>query len=360
MRFLLHAATKSSRSNQVKHAKDIFKTVAATSASPSVLGVSQPQHTKAGDEDQLQQQRHHQQKQHQDRVWGQQCSPDCGCVIRFESELAPSMSTHDDIVTKSSYEVKKVVSTRHGPSHHLQPHLTTKKRPLLTKCVCPTLHNLATRIVEHTQGKTLSSLRNEAQFESTRCSIPFRHTVLRESNLNISHTHCFDLVEEAYIAMLWGYMPRERRETEEIRMRALPTSVSNEDEDNSELISSLSMTNVNRWNGAQPGWSGYGSHGHGIGAVASSSPHGAAAEQIDLSMLNFVDGFDDERGWFREMDEFVGKTSWKAKILVHDEDNSIENNEHLSPRKHVDNMDWVSYIDELHWSEEEEKQQYSE
>mmetsp|Transcript_18561 Transcript_18561/g.25540 ORF Transcript_18561/g.25540 Transcript_18561/m.25540 type:complete len:352 (-) Transcript_18561:88-1143(-) len=347
MRFLIHASSKSSRSFPVNKGvnNNVAKSGVKSSASSSCEG-SQTQRPNMEGEAQ----------QNQERAWGQQCSPHCGCVVRFESQLRPNASTYDNIILNSSYEAKTVVSTRNNRNHHLQPQLTSKSRPLLTKCSCPTLHNLASRIVEHTDGKSLSSLRNELQFNSTRSSTSFRHTALKESNSDVSHTHCYDLVEEAYIAMLWGYMPRPRRQEEEMNRITMTNLLSNNEA--VEETNAPAVSGVNRWNGAPSNnFSGYGSDGHSIGTIASSS-HAAAAEQIDLSMLNFVDGFDDRKGWFQEMDEFVSKTSGQIDDR---DDGDVNGQETLgsSTQEKVARLDWVSYVDELYWTEEEKQNRYS-
>ena len=69
--------------------------------------------------------------------WGQQCSPSCGCVLRFESNVDPSKNT----VVGSSYSAKAVVATK-SKDGYLKPVLTTRNSkprttiPITTSSVC--------------------------------------------------------------------------------------------------------------------------------------------------------------------------------------------------------------------------------
>ena len=145
------------------------------------------------------------------RAWGQQCSPDCGCVLRFELQLSnnhisPELST-TETVASATYHAKRVMvtkSTNHqqrqgeidntsssSSNNLLRPLLTSEhaskpQRPILTTCTCNTLHELAQQVVNHLPGKTLQQLRNETELNGvvgTRTSMAFRHTVLSENIL---------------------------------------------------------------------------------------------------------------------------------------------------------------------------------
>jgi hypothetical protein len=170
------------------------------------------------------------------KAWGQQCSPNCGCVLRFEVQLSPpSGFTTSPTVLDASYQAKRVITKS---SHNgLQPLLTThpslSSRPILTSCTCPTLHQLAQQVVGYLPGKSLQTLKNETDLGlvGVRTSIPFRHTVLKENVLPVlkanekkwsvsmkersnksnnetsfneteQHFHCYDLVEESILSLI--------------------------------------------------------------------------------------------------------------------------------------------------------------
>ena len=100
------------------------------------------------------------------KAWGQHCSPDCGCVLRFELQLSnyrvsPALST-TETVAAATYHAKRVMVTKakhlsdnddnrtssssSSPSStNLKPLLTSElsshsQRPILTSCTCTTLH----------------------------------------------------------------------------------------------------------------------------------------------------------------------------------------------------------------------------
>lgn len=144
------------------------------------------------------------------KAWGQHCSPDCGCVLRFEvqlsnNNLSPVLSTTETVAT-ATYHAKRVMVTKakHSSANDenrtssssssitttLRPLLTSehsskRRRPILTSCNCTILHELAQQVVHHLPGRTLQQLRNETELGvvGTRSSIAFRHTVLREKVL---------------------------------------------------------------------------------------------------------------------------------------------------------------------------------
>lgn len=135
------------------------------------------------------------------KAWGQHCSSDCGCILRFELQLSnnhpsPALSTTETIVS-ATYHAKRVMVTHcaygeSSSSSKLRPLLTSEyssktQRPILTSCTCSTLHEIAQQIVSHLPGRTLQQLRNEAELGvvGARSSIAFRHTVLRENVLPV-------------------------------------------------------------------------------------------------------------------------------------------------------------------------------
>ena len=144
------------------------------------------------------------------KAWGQHCSPDCGCVLRFELQLSndrvSSALSTTETVAAATYHAKRVMVTKakHSPdndenrsssssspsSTNLKPLLTSElsshsQRPILTSCTCTTLHELAQQVVNHLPGRTLQQLRNDTELGvvGARSSMAFRHTVLRENVL---------------------------------------------------------------------------------------------------------------------------------------------------------------------------------
>jgi len=154
------------------------------------------------------------------KAWGQQCSPNCGCILRFEANLSdpPSKLSTSPVVVSASFQTKRVVGTRAAfiansnrsvtdygtPKGNNAPHVARFKplltsentsnnvasRPILTPCTCPTLHHLAQRVVDIIPGKSIDQLRNEIDAAAGvrgggRTSIPFRYTVLKETVPNL-------------------------------------------------------------------------------------------------------------------------------------------------------------------------------
>jgi hypothetical protein len=151
------------------------------------------------------------------RVWGQQCSPDCGCVVRLEAVI----DTETRTFRRASYTAKSIVTVptnvQDGGQRRrvLQPVLTTKGRPMMEACECKTLHHLSQAIVKHLHlpHQKVSNIQNMLEFQSTRSSLAFRRTVLRTQELSAHDTHCFDVVEEALTALVKGRIPQPRRKT---------------------------------------------------------------------------------------------------------------------------------------------------
>jgi hypothetical protein len=168
------------------------------------------------------------------RAWGQQCSPNCGCILRFDVSLSPlSAFSSSQTVIDASYNAKRVMTAPSSAKGLLRPllteHTSLTPQPILTSCTCPTLHALAKQVVNHLPEKTLQTLRNEVNtgIVGDRSSLPFRHTVLKENvlpqlqtqerkwsisqqkkdksdkfNDTAKHFHCYDLVEEALLSLL--------------------------------------------------------------------------------------------------------------------------------------------------------------
>lgn len=143
-----------------------------------------------------------------ERSWGQQCSPTCGCVVRFEANIDPTSNT----IVDSQYHAKRVVTTTSKDKSRLEPVLTTRTgKPMFRECNCETVHQLATQITSFLPNRRLEKVQSMTDFAKTRSSPAFRHAVLAEQNLPRESTHCFDVVEEAFTAMISGNMPMQRQ-----------------------------------------------------------------------------------------------------------------------------------------------------
>ncbi|GKY94376.1 hypothetical protein MPSEU_000403500 [Mayamaea pseudoterrestris] len=143
-------------------------------------------------------------------AWGQQCSPNCGCVLRFEATTCSATNQ----IMNASYTAKRVLTDAHGCVQ-----LTNRtKRPMMTDCNCDSLHYLAHAVVQEfllnsTASKkvTWQYIKSQLEFDATRSSPAFAKSVLYAQNLPLTSTGCFDLVEEALTGMLKGYLPKQRR-----------------------------------------------------------------------------------------------------------------------------------------------------
>lgn len=185
------------------------------------------------------------------KAWGQQCGPNCGCVLRIEAEFSEGNSSTSPIIIESSYHAKRVMTASHsrcssnGVAAQLKPlitHHNSRPQPILTPCTCPTLHHIAQRAVNHLKGKTVAQIRNQMDMGivGPRSSVAFRHTVLRESVLpaivmtrrkkildnndkndakitgedemdsTSKYDKCYDLVEDTLHAMIHERMPIQR------------------------------------------------------------------------------------------------------------------------------------------------------
>jgi hypothetical protein len=145
--------------------------------------------------------------------WGQQCSPSCGCVVRFEATLDPVSKTF----TSASYHAKSVLVTvtanNQEQTRSLQPARTIRNnRPMFLPCSCNSLHQLASRVTDYLPNKNALTFGNSMEFAGFRSSPAFRHTVLEKQGLPTTDTHCFDVVEEALTAMVKGHMPKPRKQ----------------------------------------------------------------------------------------------------------------------------------------------------
>lgn len=154
------------------------------------------------------------------KAFGQQCSPQCGCILRFEASL-----DNNDQVIAATYHAKQIICNSVPTSQNeqqqqqqqqksnaqtqysLQPALTMSRnpKPLLMDCTCPSLHRLAKQVVA--QLPVQRNLRNQVEFTGVRSSLAFSHAVLRRFQLPTHKTRCLDLVEDALNAMIKQSLP---------------------------------------------------------------------------------------------------------------------------------------------------------
>jgi hypothetical protein len=159
------------------------------------------------------------------KTWGQQCSPNCGCVIRFEAFID---SREKNQIKEVKYVAKRILTrtsvNKDNSTFHLQPIRTYARDKVLVKdCDCKTLHSLSKAIVNNINKFTLDQAQNQLEYEGTRSSPAFRFTALKKLNLlknkdvdgihSIPEGKCYDLVEDAITACLQGYIPNPRKET---------------------------------------------------------------------------------------------------------------------------------------------------
>ena len=193
MRFLLKPAA---RSAAAKSSQNIIASASATKA------VASSQHAPTASATRI--------PTSSSKGWGQQCSPNCGCVLRIETQLSETPLSISPTIVQASYHAKRVMATTNNTTtndiHQLKPLLVptsqhsnsstgAPSRPILTSCTCPTLHTLAKRTIEHLPGKTLAQIRNEignnmggSSSAGLRSSVALRHTVLREQMIQIDPT----------------------------------------------------------------------------------------------------------------------------------------------------------------------------
>lgn len=145
--------------------------------------------------------------------WGQQCSPNCGCVVRFEATLNPETNQF----TSASYHAKSVVVSQSkgdeetGEGSKLEPAMTLRtNRPMFKECSCQSLHALASKVTDYLPNRNALAVSSGMEFAGVRSSPAFRHTALEKQGLSTTDTHCFDVVEEALTAMIKGHMPKVR------------------------------------------------------------------------------------------------------------------------------------------------------
>lgn len=193
MRFLLHPVVRTTKALRME-ARSTRKALTATRQTHPINSVSPKMSSSEIDSSSY------------SKAWGQQCSPECGCVVRFEV----TVDTSSELIVNATYHAKSIISVE--KDGQLQPLLTTRtNKPMMKDCKCKTIHTLAKEVTTFVSWKKMDNVRNLSEFSYTRASPAFRHAVLVGQGLPRTDTHCFDVVEEAYTAMIKGFMPGGRR-----------------------------------------------------------------------------------------------------------------------------------------------------
>jgi hypothetical protein len=295
------------------------------------------------------------------KAWGQQCSPNCGCVVRFETEIDPAT----DKITMANYYAKTIVTTSNQQqqdqeSKFLQPVLTSRtNRPLVQECSCPTLHQLASSVVDHLPSKKMSTVRNMSEFSSVRSSMAFRQTVLVEHELSKSDTHCFDVLEEAFTAMVKGHIPQPRPQPLSKAQRNLYVQTKVQQKQRSAFSNSHRSSTT-----------GYGSDRSPISAVPQHAVMSAlymmdvdpdvTSTSSELSSMAFYGNNTNTYNNNTDVDAFSSSMSGGTD-LSDDYYGDTDYNDHYYNRYHHETetkrkssvLDWVTYVDELNAIEEE-------
>jgi hypothetical protein len=101
------------------------------------------------------------------KTWGQQCSPNCGCVVRFEVFID---STENNQIKEVKYVAKRILTrtlvNKDNSTFHLQPIRTYGRDQVLVKdCDCKTLLSLSKTIVNNINKFTLDQAQNQLEYE---------------------------------------------------------------------------------------------------------------------------------------------------------------------------------------------------
>ena len=249
-------------------------------------------------------------------AWGQQCSPHCGCILRFECALDDATQ-----IVEASYTAKSLVVNQQGTVGTTMT--TTSNKLLLRPCTCSTLHTLAERVIDFLPTKPLAQLSNQMEFSGIRSSLATRHVILqRHRNADVTSKnaeHCYDLVEEALTAMIKGYMPSPRKQ-QNYYHAILANSSSNTDDDVDSMI--MMEDDSLRQQTSYESSSSIISIGHVPRAMSALSMFDVNEQQHNIEKTAAT------------QERFVNKKLRTASVI-----------------------DWVSYVDELYERQENEEQQ---
>lgn len=194
MRFLLHATKKVKSRSSVKSSRTAAAALGENSTSENTA-----------------------------KSWGQQCSPNCGCVLRFESTL-----DCNNVITSASYQAKTILT--YVENGQRQAHFTTtnQNKPLVKECSCKTLHSLAQTVITHLPGKRVDQVVNSLSGSTSAAVV---HASLKTQQLPTTHSSCFHLMQQALVAMLCGYLPKQSVQSYHQYLRQNCATTAAEDED---------------------------------------------------------------------------------------------------------------------------------
>lgn len=258
------------------------------------------------------------------KAWGQQCSPQCGCVIRFETTIDHSSQK---ILSSSVHTISILKDSNNKPV------MTSRNRPMFQNCNCNTLNQLGKQVAEYLPNKKLQDIRNMTEFEGVRSSMAFRHAVLRTLDLSekkkqiketslkkidssaVPRENCYDVMEEAFLAMVRGHMPAPRQE----------------ENPNSSMFSSLVIHNRN-------------STVESDSSLESQSPSLSFDDEVFGKFLS--------SDWRKDFNFYEGDCNETSSVL--DSEQAHDN----PPQESMDDMmdfDWLSYVD----SQEQNKDEFA-
>ena len=232
------------------------------------------------------------------KVFGQQYSPQCSSVLRFEALL-----NEEDKVESATYFVKRIARfIRCNNSKQ-------DTQPLFVECTCPSIHKLSKQVVAQLIGKSFSrTLRNMIEFTSTRSNPAFRHTVMEKYGLDSSSDNSsYDLVEQTLISMIKqsNVSPRINRSNSYIEMLNESYRPFLEQAEQEEFVErygrALRRVRKPRYLGKD----------HSISATTPNSTLN------DLSWLDLIDDYNNEQLSFSEgtkQTNFQSPTTWESYV----------------------------------------------
>mmetsp|Transcript_11162 Transcript_11162/g.12446 ORF Transcript_11162/g.12446 Transcript_11162/m.12446 type:complete len:269 (+) Transcript_11162:64-870(+) len=240
------------------------------------------------------------------KVFGQQYSPQCSSVLRFEALL-----DEKDKVESATYFVKRVARFIIC-AHNKQP-----AQPLFVECTCPIIHKLSKQVVANLIGKSFShTLRNMVEFTSTRSSPAFRHTVMEKYGLDSSSDQSsYDLVEQTLTSMIKqnNVSPRINRTNSYIQMLNESYQPLLEQAEQEEFVErygrALRRVRKPRYLGKD----------HAISATPNSTLH-------DLSWLDVIDNYSSEQSSeCKKQKNLQSPATWESYVdeLYHGEQSEV-------------------------------------
>lgn len=307
-------------------------------------------------------------------TFGQQCSPNCGCAIRFEAQY--DNDTQDRRIQSMTYNTKTIISTvvptnKNASENRevtLTPVYTASRsasrsgRPMAKDCNCPTVHSLSQQIVATLPGMTLSQAQNQLEFLGLRSSPSFRYTVLKNHNLinggtaqqqsnhnskirsiddimfSLKEGKCYDLIEDALVACLNGYMPKPRKEsnTFENRNSHRDIPIKSPTRFMEEIDKRESSKSPSTAKGLDPMRFVNAAKRRTEGIFFNSTSPNTIGGTPQMAPYNFVEGTNDEMAYetLSQLKEEISKSQEEIDALNEDID------------------DWLSYVDERETSEE--------